>query len=292
MSITRTYTINPFGMLMTERSFSSESYRYGFNGQEKDDEIKGSGNSINYLARIYDTRLGKFLSVDPLTRSYPELSPYQFASNTPIWAIDLDGLEAWKTTSVWTKEKVAAFQKYVKPKIEQYQANNVEIDCADLAVRLLIGYAKDKGLPVSFTMVNGEVFNNESLEFNGYKINEGDVSSFETAAQYSTKASSLFNDMSAIESEKVGAGDLMNTLRHIYVILEIELNENNGYDKVTQTSGDLPAAVPRTQSFYNKPNDDGMKYLRWNVLKIPKVKKKIPSPIDGSLPGYDENILR
>jgi hypothetical protein len=32
--------------------------------------------------------------VDPLTRSYPELTPYQFASNTPIWAVDLDGLEA------------------------------------------------------------------------------------------------------------------------------------------------------------------------------------------------------
>jgi hypothetical protein len=34
------------------------------------------------------------LSVDPLTRSYPELTPYQFASNRPIEAIDLDGLEA------------------------------------------------------------------------------------------------------------------------------------------------------------------------------------------------------
>jgi hypothetical protein len=38
--------------------------------------------------------LGRFLSVDPLTKSYPELTPYQFASNTPIQAIDQDGLEA------------------------------------------------------------------------------------------------------------------------------------------------------------------------------------------------------
>jgi len=29
-----------------------------------------------------------------LTSSYPELTPYQFASNTPIQAIDLDGLES------------------------------------------------------------------------------------------------------------------------------------------------------------------------------------------------------
>jgi len=37
--------------------------------------------------------LGKFLSVDPLTSKYPHYSPYHFAGNTPIIAIDLDGGE-------------------------------------------------------------------------------------------------------------------------------------------------------------------------------------------------------
>ncbi len=69
-------------------------YRYGFNGKENDNEVKGEGNQQDYGMRIYDPRLGKFLSVDPIARSYPELTPYQFASNTPISAIDLDGLEA------------------------------------------------------------------------------------------------------------------------------------------------------------------------------------------------------
>jgi uncharacterized protein RhaS with RHS repeats len=45
--------------------------------------------------RIYDGRLGRFLSVDPIAKKYPMLTPYQFASNTPIQAIDLDGLEAY-----------------------------------------------------------------------------------------------------------------------------------------------------------------------------------------------------
>ena len=43
--------------------------------------------------RIYDPRVGRFLSMDPLTKSYPMLSTYQFASNTPIRAVDLDGKE-------------------------------------------------------------------------------------------------------------------------------------------------------------------------------------------------------
>lgn len=68
-------------------------YRYGFNGKEKDNEVKGTGNRQDYGARIYDDRLGRFLSVDPIAKDYPELTPYQFASNRPIDGIDLDGLE-------------------------------------------------------------------------------------------------------------------------------------------------------------------------------------------------------
>jgi hypothetical protein len=47
----------------------------------------------DYGFRIYNPEIAKFLSVDPLTKSYPWYTPYQFAGNKPIWAIDLDGLE-------------------------------------------------------------------------------------------------------------------------------------------------------------------------------------------------------
>lgn len=42
---------------------------------------------------ITATQTARFLSADPLTKKYPELTPFQFASNTPIRAIDQDGLE-------------------------------------------------------------------------------------------------------------------------------------------------------------------------------------------------------
>jgi hypothetical protein len=47
----------------------------------------------------------RFLSVDPLTKSYPELTPYQFASNTPIRAIDLDGLERLDVEGLDTQKR-------------------------------------------------------------------------------------------------------------------------------------------------------------------------------------------
>lgn len=83
-------------MQLPGRKFTAANsgYRYGFNGKENDNDVKGEGNQQDYGMRIYDPRLGKFLSVDPLTKDYPELTPYQFASNSPIESIDLDGLES------------------------------------------------------------------------------------------------------------------------------------------------------------------------------------------------------
>lgn len=82
-------------MLIPNRFDSIEDYRYGFNSKENDDEIKGVGNHQDYGMRMYDPRIGRFFSVDPVFKDYPFLTPYQFSSNTPIQAIDLDGAEAW-----------------------------------------------------------------------------------------------------------------------------------------------------------------------------------------------------
>ncbi len=82
-------------MNMPGRKFSAgTSYRYGFNGKENDKDISEGGQ--DYGMRIYDARVGRFLSEDPITKKYPELTPYQFASNRPIDGIDLDGLEWYK----------------------------------------------------------------------------------------------------------------------------------------------------------------------------------------------------
>jgi RHS repeat-associated protein len=68
-------------------------YRYGFQGQEKDDEIKGKGNSVNYKYRMHNARLGRFFAVDPLVGKYPWNSPYAFSENRLIDGIELEGLE-------------------------------------------------------------------------------------------------------------------------------------------------------------------------------------------------------
>jgi len=80
-----------FGAQMPWRSFNSGDYKYGFNGKENDDEIKGSGNSIDFGARILDPRLGRWLSLDPRAAKYPFYSPYIAFGNNPTYYIDPGG---------------------------------------------------------------------------------------------------------------------------------------------------------------------------------------------------------
>ncbi len=58
---------------------------------EKDDEVSGQGNQYDFGARIYNPRLGRWLSTDPLQSDYPSMSPYNYVANSPIVYIDPDG---------------------------------------------------------------------------------------------------------------------------------------------------------------------------------------------------------
>ncbi|WP_425236610.1 3-coathanger stack domain-containing protein [Ulvibacterium sp.] len=84
----------PFGSLLPGRHGNSDDYRYGFQGQEKDDEIKGEGNSINYRFRMHDPRVGRFFAIDPLAGRFSYNSPYAFSENFVIAGMELEGLEA------------------------------------------------------------------------------------------------------------------------------------------------------------------------------------------------------
>jgi|GEM_PF-5914578 len=82
----------PFGMLMPGRHTNTGDYRYGYNGIELDNEVKGEGNTYTTEFRQYDPRVARWLSLDPLSYKYPHQSPYVAMDNNPINVIDPSGL--------------------------------------------------------------------------------------------------------------------------------------------------------------------------------------------------------
>jgi len=105
--IVSTTDYDPFGMIMNGRDWNAGEYRFGFNGQEKTDEVSGVGNHLDFKYRGYDPLTGRFWSVDPLFASYPWNSTYAFAENRVIDGIDLEGLEHYHYTLSW-KDKSQA----------------------------------------------------------------------------------------------------------------------------------------------------------------------------------------
>jgi RHS repeat-associated protein len=76
----------PFGD-SSLRTFDKKRYRYV--GKEKDSE----SGLYYYGARYYAAWTCRFVSVDPLAGKYPMLSPYNYASNSPIGQLDVDGMQ-------------------------------------------------------------------------------------------------------------------------------------------------------------------------------------------------------
>jgi RHS repeat-associated protein len=79
-------------MMMPGRKYTgTNGYRYGFNGKENDNEVKGEGNTIDFGARMYDPRIAKWFSIDPMREVYTSLSAYTFGANNPVNIVDAEG---------------------------------------------------------------------------------------------------------------------------------------------------------------------------------------------------------
>ncbi len=117
----------PYGTLLDGRhgQQNGTDYRYGFQGQEADDEIKGEGNSYNYTYRMHDPRIGRFFAIDPLAPKYAFYSPYAFSGNRPIDCVELEGLEPASSAEKIVKttpEITKADAEQIKRLIEEAKA--------------------------------------------------------------------------------------------------------------------------------------------------------------------------
>jgi RHS repeat-associated protein len=156
--ITSTSDYYPFGAPIQGRSFSStEIYRFGFNGKEIDHESE----TQDYGMRIYDCRLGRFLSVDPVSMDYAWNSVYAFAENRVVLMIDLEGKEGyypdptaelWKASGLTTSSatQICENTMQVVKTVAKYGGPALAITGGAFGMAVIVGA---EGLSVSLTVV-------------------------------------------------------------------------------------------------------------------------------------------
>ncbi|MEJ0105486.1 MAG: RHS repeat-associated core domain-containing protein [Bacteroidota bacterium] len=136
------------------------NYRYGFNGKEQDKETV-STTTCDYGLRIYNPALGRFLSVDPIASSFPWYTSYQFAGNSPLANIDLNGEEPRLATIInpKTQSVLQVLTIDIKVKgVENFSNRSMYLDVTTWANKIMdhafkAGQSKDENIVVTLNFI-------------------------------------------------------------------------------------------------------------------------------------------
>ncbi|TAE46382.1 MAG: hypothetical protein EAY69_08885, partial [Cytophagales bacterium] len=286
----KTYTdYYAFGMEMVGRNWSeANSYRQGYNGKENDKDF-GEGVQ-DYGMRVSDTQTCRFFSVDPITAQYPELTPYQFASNRPIDGIDLDGLE-WSYT-VGKNGKVNSIMANVHFKldeklIEKFNLSSEEIKNIKEAISkefdAMLQKATDGEIKGKITFFEGECANRGPVIIprlglvEGHFNDEGDYELGRTTFEFSEasfkKRISCYKDDMKSQDELANdcLHEIFHTLRldHPFEITQSEDTElqHIGYKEVF-TFDDCKEKSRLPSLISTKNTDPDIKY---NIMMYPNM---------------------
>ena len=136
---------------------NKDGYKYGYNGQLKDNEWAGLGNHLDFGERGVDTRTGRWITVDKLGSKYPGVSPYAFVRNSPIVKYDPDGNTDYTATVTQAKsggnitKSVTVEVNYAVLNIsskDMYNSN--EVSGSGYGVQSFSGSFEDKDLKGNF----------------------------------------------------------------------------------------------------------------------------------------------
>ena len=220
----------PFGLKHSgyNTNNSQPSYKYKFQGQERQDELGLNWDSFKW--RNYDYAIGRFMSIDPLAEDYVYNGTYNFAENKVVNSRELEGLEAWESNKLWDEKTIEKYRDYASKRADYYRNNGSEHTCEDLAINILIDYGSQNKLPLFFENGTGMYYSSDK-DFKG-------VEDYRNSVLKTTGATDLTNNTIDTSNYDLNKGDLIlhmneeGRINHTQVVTYadsevVEINQGN-----------------------------------------------------------------
>ncbi|MEJ1237449.1 DUF6443 domain-containing protein [Chryseolinea sp. T2] len=244
----------PFGL--TFNSYQRESSvenRFKFQGQEHVDDLNLGWESFEW--RNHQPEIGRFFNVDPLAEEFYYNSSYAFSENKVTSHIELEGLEAWDIKNEWSEEYTKKYSAFVGQRAREIQDSGVECTCEDFAVNVLIDFASENNLPVTFENGTGT--------YDASNVAYTDIEAFKSDVLKTTGAADLAKTTTEVSKTDVAPGDLF--------LHKNDKGRINHTQVVTGTTNDV--ITIKQGNFKEAPE------LLWNRSSDPKSKFYIGTEI-------------
>lgn len=306
-------------MSITSRSFSSHKYKYGFNGMEKDDELKGEGNSYTTHFRQYDPRLGRWLSIDPKTDKFPWQSPYVSMDNNPIILNDPNGdcptcaTAAFEATLAGLVEVAIQVGTLMATQNMDFQTALKNVDYKKVAAEMLLTMAISTFIPGSGAeRAFVKTIGNKNVRYvigigvdlvvdvmkSGLKdyISDGELKDFETYAMNAVTSLGVGRTV-----DKVVAPGTVAKIKNTTSSSKGQLKDATRlYDKSIENlkknivkGGDTSGNVARTNKLSQRLNDAHNEYTKAFVKEkiVAKAKDFVKKPISNTANATRKKVI-
>jgi len=195
----KSYTdYDPFGLQLENRYATDNTERYKFTSKERDAE---TGYDWFNPGRYYDSKIGRWLQVDPLSEKYPEWSAYNYTMNNPVKLIDTDGKDvayhssAMKNSKFNEAIKLASETKEGKRQMERFKNDH----------NILVIYAVGNLEKTSGGTVGGYTdwkYGSQQAQLVGIENEQAEIK-YETFSNEGKQVIVITMDANALENSKV-----------------------------------------------------------------------------------------